>query len=225
MILPLPCATQIPATGNGTEEPRQEHEGVLDKDCHGTSFGQTCFGHPYLAEFDRSWPDRIGQFFVLVRARRGGAPAEGWDVRRVGGPKGEGPKILRYFFSLPPENSFFLLSLGFPRGILVVFEAPKCERPENLEHTHHTHKQTSTTNKHHQQATTSNNKQQQPETTTTTTTTKTKTTKTMTTTTAENLVKTQKHQNWPNEVTKTNWPNSDFFGQMRFWPNAGMTRG
>ena len=23
--------------------------------------------------------------------------------------------------------------------------------------------------------------------------------------------------------TKTNWPNSDFFGQMRFWPNAGMT--
>ena len=29
MISPLPCATPISATGNGTEEPRQEHEGVL----------------------------------------------------------------------------------------------------------------------------------------------------------------------------------------------------
>ena len=36
MISPLPCATQISATGNGTEEPRQEHEGVLNKDCRGS---------------------------------------------------------------------------------------------------------------------------------------------------------------------------------------------
>ena len=26
----------IPATGNGTEEPRQEHECVLNEDCHGS---------------------------------------------------------------------------------------------------------------------------------------------------------------------------------------------
>ena len=36
MISPLPCGTQISATGNGTEEPRQEHEGVLNKDCRGS---------------------------------------------------------------------------------------------------------------------------------------------------------------------------------------------
>ena len=30
------CATQTPTTGNGTEEPRQEHECVLNEDCHGS---------------------------------------------------------------------------------------------------------------------------------------------------------------------------------------------
>ena len=54
-------------------------------------------------------------------ARRGGGP-EGWGpggvgARRGGGPKGGGrrgggPKISRFFCSLPPEISFFLLSLG-----------------------------------------------------------------------------------------------------------------
>ena len=37
MISPLPCATQILATGYGTEEePRHEHEGVLNEDCRGS---------------------------------------------------------------------------------------------------------------------------------------------------------------------------------------------
>ena len=37
--------------------------------------------------------------------RKNGAP-------KGGGPKGGGPKISRFFCSLPPEISFFLLSLG-----------------------------------------------------------------------------------------------------------------
>ena len=51
-----------------------------------------------------------------------------WAGRAVGmvgpwkvglkGPKGGGPEISRFFFSLPPEISFFLLSLV---GLLVEF--------------------------------------------------------------------------------------------------------
>ena len=58
----------------------------------------------------------------MVGARRGGGPEgvggpKGWGARRGGGPKVVGarrvggPKF-RAFFSLPPEISFFLPSLG-----------------------------------------------------------------------------------------------------------------
>ena len=40
------------------------------------------------------------------------------SVPNIGRPKRLGPKISRFFFSLPPEISFFLLSLG---GLLVEF--------------------------------------------------------------------------------------------------------
>ena len=41
----------------------------------------------------------------------------------MGAPKGGGPKISRFFPPLPPQFSFFLLSLGGRGGeILVVFE-------------------------------------------------------------------------------------------------------
>ena len=49
--------------------------------------------------------DRIWPILFLVGARRGGGP-EGW------GPGGVGAQIFALFFSLPPEISFFLLSLG-----------------------------------------------------------------------------------------------------------------
>ena len=65
-------------------------------------------------------------------------------------------------------------NFGRSRGRAVRRRGGPGERPKNLEHTHHTHKQ-GTTNRHHQQAPTGNNKQEQ-------------TTKTMTTTT-ENLAK------------------------------------
>ena len=48
-------------------------------------------------------------------ARRGwgrvGGP-KGGGARRVIGPKGGGPEISHFFFSLPPEISFFLFYLG-----------------------------------------------------------------------------------------------------------------
>ena len=59
----------------------------------------------------------------------------------VGAPKGGGPKILCFFFPLPPQFSFFspfrsfCVSLGSSRGILVVFGsagAVKCARLEFL---------------------------------------------------------------------------------------------
>ena len=80
------------------------------------------------------------------------------------------------------------------------------ERPKNLEHTHHTHKQQQQqpgTNKHqqapsdtnrHQQVPTGNNRKQQE------TTGNTQEQPRTTTTTTENLAKTLKHPNWPNAV-------------------------
>ena len=51
-------------------------------------------------------------------ARRGGGP-EGWGPEpRKGGARRVGDPKFRAFFSLPPEISFFLLSLGSSRGIL-----------------------------------------------------------------------------------------------------------
>ena len=48
---------------------------------------------------------------------------EGWGPEGWG-PERWGPKISRFFFPLPPQNSFFSsLSFGLFRGILVVFEA------------------------------------------------------------------------------------------------------
>ena len=65
--------------------------------------------------FYRIWPNRIWPIFFCGVV--GG-------LGRGGGPKGRGPKNSLFFFSLPPEISFFLLSLeGSSRGILVVFEA------------------------------------------------------------------------------------------------------
>ena len=93
------------------------------------------FGRVWPILVDRIWPDRIWPILFLVGARRGGGP-KGWSPKGGGpagwgpegwGPKGGGPKISRFFFSLPPENSFFSsLSSRFSRGILVVFEAPGC---------------------------------------------------------------------------------------------------
>ena len=78
-----------------------------------TAFGQTCFGHPYLAAFghiwpkligriwpslfgriwpifvDRIWPDRIWPIFCLVRARKGGQRG---GRRNSGSPKSGGPE-------------------------------------------------------------------------------------------------------------------------------------
>ena len=58
---------------------------------------------------------------------KGGAPKGG--ALKGGGPNGAGPerwepKISRFFFPLPPQFSFFSISFGLFRGILVVFEAP-----------------------------------------------------------------------------------------------------
>ena len=54
-----------------------------------------------------------------------GAPKGGRRERRVGGPKGGGPKISRFFFP-SPATVFILSSLSWGSfcGILVVFEAP-----------------------------------------------------------------------------------------------------
>ena len=71
----------------------------------------------------------------MVWARR--VVPEGWGPkpRKIGGPKGGGPKISRFFFfPLPPQNSFFSSLSG---GLLVefwwCFEAPgalQCARLE-----------------------------------------------------------------------------------------------
>ena len=50
------------------------------------------------------------------KPRKSGVPKGG--VPKGGGPKGGGPKFCVFFCSLPPEISFFLLSLG---GLLVEF--------------------------------------------------------------------------------------------------------
>ena len=94
----------------------------------GRDRGQTCFGHPYLAAFSqtefgqdhiwpqftgRIWPSSFAEFgrFLLTEWRM-------WPILFLVGPEGwaegvGGPKISRFFFSLPLEISFFLLSLGF----------------------------------------------------------------------------------------------------------------
>ena len=77
------------------------------------------------------------------------------------------------------------------------------EKPKNLEHTHHTHKQqppTGTTNRHHQQAPTGTNRHQQAP----TGTNNQEQQQPGSTTTTENLAKTLKQPNWPNAV----WPNA-----------------
>ena len=48
----------------------------------------------------------------------GSGGPKGWGPEGVGARRGGGPKISRFFFSLPPEISFFCLSLG---GLLVEF--------------------------------------------------------------------------------------------------------
>ena len=109
-----------------------------------------CFGHPYLAAFGQNhiwpiphlakinWPQlailiwaefgqgqtAFGLFFVLVRARKGGGGADG-----VGGAK-----FRAFFFSLPPEMSFFLLSLGVFswNWWCLKRRGPKCARLESV---------------------------------------------------------------------------------------------
>ena len=102
-------------------------------------FGQFDFGQFLDVEFwdDKGWspegwgPEGWGPKPRKSGAPKGGAPKGGapkggapkggalkGGAPKGGGPKGGGPKISRFFCSLPPEISFFLLSLG---GLLVEF--------------------------------------------------------------------------------------------------------
>ena len=111
-----------------------------------TTFGQTWFGHLYLAAFGQT---EFGQYHVWpfffwwgggvfegwgvrgVGARRGGCPDPekvgpgGLGPRRVGGPKGGGPKISRFFF--PTFALFVSLSGG------LVFWCLEAPGPSNVQ--------------------------------------------------------------------------------------------
>ena len=145
-----------------------------------TAFGQTWFGHPYLAAFGQTefGQTAFGQFClwwghggVGAGARKSGARRVGGRARRVGpegwgpegwGPKGGEPKILRFFCSLPPEIHSFFSLWGFSRGILVVFETPGRSNVRVWSSLVVVFgPQTTTTNRHHQQAPTGTNRHQQ----------------------------------------------------------------
>ena len=109
--------------------------GVADAvQLEGTNFGQSRFHHPDLTNLGQSqfWPKPIWASPILVNpifgsGRCQGAPKVGLKPRKGAqevAPKGGGSPKFRAFFSLPPEISFFLLSLGSLRGISVVFETP-----------------------------------------------------------------------------------------------------
>ena len=101
----------------------------------------TCFGHDLL------WPRSV---LGIFEAEEGGGAKKGWGpkprkrvrARKVGGPKGKGPKFSSFFFLLPPPfflfsslrgssrvfflspgvfSCFFFSLWGSSRGILVVF--------------------------------------------------------------------------------------------------------
>ena len=63
-------------------------------------------------------PKGWGPGGVGARTQKRWGP-KGWWPEGVGARRGGGPKISRFFFSLPPEISFFLLSGVSSRGILV----------------------------------------------------------------------------------------------------------
>ena len=81
MISPSLCATQIPARGNSIEEPRQEHEGGLNEDCHGTQGAAVT----WTALTGRVVRRGENQWLPAQTPKREGAhDAQGLQLRRVG---------------------------------------------------------------------------------------------------------------------------------------------